>query len=254
MTTLAAASDLLETAFGLRKRLDYATALIRGQAPRSALDIGCGTGAQLTTRLAQMFPGVQFVGVDDDAVSIQWANDQHQPANVRFMVPAELPADQRFDLVFASEVIEHVEDPGGFLLWLAGRLNPGGRIFVTLPNGYGPYELITLAHQVLARLGLIHGLKRVLGRVGVAPCAVETLDTLAASPHINFFSFANINRVIAGSGLMVVDYRPRTFLCGWFLDRFVARHIQWNADVADHLPPALASDWMFVLAPAAGPL
>lgn len=41
----------------------------------------------------------------------------------------------RFDAVLAAEVIEHVAHPERFLQCLAATLKPGGRLFLTTPNG-----------------------------------------------------------------------------------------------------------------------
>jgi len=41
----------------------------------------------------------------------------------------------RFDAVLAAEIIEHVAHPNEFLLCLASVLKPGGRLFLTTPNG-----------------------------------------------------------------------------------------------------------------------
>jgi 2-polyprenyl-6-hydroxyphenyl methylase/3-demethylubiquinone-9 3-methyltransferase len=41
----------------------------------------------------------------------------------------------RFDGVLAAEIIEHVAHPDRFLVCLAGMLKPGGRLFLTTPNG-----------------------------------------------------------------------------------------------------------------------
>jgi len=42
-----------------------------------------------------------------------------------------------FDLIIASEVIEHLVNPGGFLKCASKHLSPGGRILITTPNAYG---------------------------------------------------------------------------------------------------------------------
>lgn len=42
-----------------------------------------------------------------------------------------------FDLIIASEVIEHLVNPGGFLKCAAMHLAPGGRVLITTPNAYG---------------------------------------------------------------------------------------------------------------------
>lgn len=41
----------------------------------------------------------------------------------------------RFDAILATEIIEHVAHPDEFLVCLASVLKPGGRLFLTTPNG-----------------------------------------------------------------------------------------------------------------------
>jgi hypothetical protein len=74
-------------------------------------------------------------------------------------------------------------------------------------------------------------------------------DTLASSPHVNFFSLGSIYHLIENAGLVIVAISPRTFLCGHLFDRLIRsdRWILWNASVADSLPKIFASDWMFLL-------
>lgn len=236
--------DLSENTFGQRKRLHTAAAILEARRPATVLDVGCGSGQLLTLPLAQNFAGVQITGLDEDAVSIGWAQKQNSPSNLRFILPDALAADARFDLIIASEVIEHVEDPAQFLIWLRGHLAPGGAVFLTLPNGFGPYETITFLYQLAGRMGLR---KRHVAATGTVT------DTLAASPHINFFSHAAIRDVIAQAGYSILRYQPRTFLCGGLFDRLMAGRLDWNAHVSERLPAPLASDWMFLIAPAMAP-
>ncbi len=42
-----------------------------------------------------------------------------------------------FDVILASEVIEHLINPGGFLSSAARHLAPGGRVLITTPHAYG---------------------------------------------------------------------------------------------------------------------
>lgn len=239
------AHDLSENTFGQRKRLHVAAEMVHARMPKTLLDVGCGSGQLLTLPLARNFPQMQVTGLDEDTVSINWAKAQNPPANLRFLLPGELPDDAVFDLIVASEVIEHVENPSEFLIWLRKHLAPGGSVFLTLPNGFGPYEMVVFFYQLADRLGL--------RRKRDAPRGAVT-DTLAASPHINFFSYAAIQQVIAQAGFKVVHYQPRTFLCGGIFDRLMAKKLEWNAQVSERLPARLASDWMFLISPAAAPV
>lgn len=243
-----------ENAYGVRKRMEFVAEEIRRRRPGSVLDVGCGSGMLLTRPLAELFPECRFVGIDSDPGTIAFANEHGARTNLRFLVADHLPATERFHMIIASEVIEHVESPVEFLSSMVGRLEPGGLIFMTLPNGYGPFEFATLLEVVLRRSGVLALLKRRRGGHGTSS---GVADTLAVSPHINFFSFGTIRAVIRAAGLQEIAYRPRTWLCGFGFDSLLRTEVllRWNAAVADRLPPWTVSDWMFLLerAPAAVP-
>jgi SAM-dependent methyltransferase len=235
-----------EDAYGTQKRLAFANALITAMKPRRVLDFGCGTGAQLTQPLALAFAEVEFTGADSDAASLEFARRNCAAPKLRYTPAAALPEQARYDLVIASEVLEHVELPGAFLRGLAARLEKDGRLLLTVPNGYGPFELASFAREALEAAGVLPFLRACKRRLRAAAPA---LDTHAFSPHINFFSLRELRAAIAAAGLKVVQFRARTLFCGFGFDRLVRgeRLSAWNARLADRLPPQCASDWMFVL-------
>lgn len=244
----------LENCYGMRKRIAFLEEVVRRLKPRTVLDIGCGTGAQVTFPLAMTFPEITFIGADSDAASLKHAEHHHTRANLSFVSIKEIGDLQGLDLIIASEVVEHVPDPEVFLSWLRGKLAANGSLVVTVPNGYGPFEFLSLTQCVLYLTGaetLIRDAKRVL--LGRRAAASVPSDTLAVSPHINFFSYRSLMRLLATQGFRLEEYRGRTFLCGFGVDQ-VMRHprlLRWNADIADSLPPSLVSGWMFLLRPQA---
>jgi SAM-dependent methyltransferase len=247
---------LRENSYGDAKRWAFVDTVVRARRPRNVLDVGCGSGDLLTAPLAAAYPDVEVVGVDADADSLAHATTRHGRANLCFLPFNQLPGERRFDLVIASEVIEHVDAPDAFLCELRARVADGGAIILTLPNGYGPAELgatveallqVSGAYRILRAIWRALGLKRAAG-MQEAP---DVVSSLAVSPHVNFFGFHTIRSLLAGAGFTVEVYRPRTFLCGFGFDHVIAlcRAIDWNARVADRLPPALVSDWMFLAVP-----
>lgn len=91
-----------------------ASEMLDRAAPGSMLDVGCGEGL-LTERWAARDPRCEIVGVDleDSTLGAQWALRAARP-NLRFAaMRAERLAfgDGSFDLVAATEVLEHVSDP-----------------------------------------------------------------------------------------------------------------------------------------------
>jgi len=245
-----------EDVYGTRKCVAFASETVvaaRAAAlPARVLDAGCGTGEKLTAPLAHMHADVSFVGADVDGGTIAYARRACVAANLKFILHAEIGAAERFDVIIAAEVVEHVENPVAFLRELRERLAPGGRIVLTVPNGYGPSELASFLQSVLAVTGLLALLRRVK-RVFAASRAAAARDTLAVSPHINFFSWHELHRVLHAAGLRVRRYRSRVFVCGFGFDAIVrgARAVAWNTIVAERLPPRLVSGWMFELEPVA---
>lgn len=238
-----------EDSYGSQKRVRFFREVIDRHAPKTVLDIGCGTGT-VSAALAAVYPQVQFLGVDSDRRSLEHAQSRTRSSNLRFLYMNELRDSQKFDLIVASEVIEHVEAPSEFLRFIRGKLAKEGYVILTLPNGYGPFEIMGLVEGVIRVSGLyslLSAIKRAVPR-SQRHKDVE-VDTLAVSPHVNFFSYRAILHLIAASGFNILEYRARTFLCGFLLDRILtgSRFVKWNAVVADRLPPYLISDWMFLL-------
>lgn len=240
---------MIECTYGLQKRLNFLSNVIATTQPVRVLDVGCGTGANLTELLALQFPQSHFTGIDSDATSIAFANGHRKANNAQYLVESDALDLGHFDLVIASEVIEHVEDPLAFLAFLRGRLTSTGQVVLTLPNGYGPYELASLLETVMHLSG-IHWILRAIKRMVVQkPATSAVADTLAISPHINFFPYAAVCSMIEASGFQLAQFLPRTFLCGFGFDHVIRskRLIAWNAQVSDRMPAQCASAWMFVL-------
>jgi len=250
-----------ETTYGDAKRLRFVESVLRAARPASILDVGCGSGEHLTRPIAASHPDIQVVGVDTDIGSLAFANGRNTLPNLRFVELSALPPASRFDLIVASEVLEHVEHPEAFLRELRGRLTSEGRLLLTLPNGYGAFELGALVEALLQVGGLYRLVRAVwrglgLKRATLAATPVqEAPNTLALSPHINYFDFRSLGDVLANGGFTMLDYQGRCFLCGFGFDHLVTllRLEEWNAAIADRLPRRMVADWMLLARPADPP-
>jgi SAM-dependent methyltransferase len=96
------------------------------------LDLGCGAGRFLAAIAAA---GAEPVGVELAAAAAERAR-QNTGADVRLAEPdGSLPLGHgEVDLVWCSEVLEHVPDTAHLLLEVRRVLRPGGRLLVTVPD------------------------------------------------------------------------------------------------------------------------
>jgi 2-polyprenyl-6-hydroxyphenyl methylase/3-demethylubiquinone-9 3-methyltransferase len=99
------------------------------------LDIGCGAGL-LCEPFARL--GAQVIGVDPSATNIAaaklHAERSHLSIDYRCTTLEQMDARERFDIVLAMEVVEHVVDVGAFLDRCAAVLKPGGLMVVSTLN------------------------------------------------------------------------------------------------------------------------
>jgi SAM-dependent methyltransferase len=105
------------------------------------LDAGCGSGRHLCE--AFRTPGVYVAGVD-----LNWSDlcktkgflslmsrEKRGNWSIALADVVNLPyADDRFDVVVCSEVLEHISDNGAAIAELVRVLKPGGDLVVTVPR------------------------------------------------------------------------------------------------------------------------
>jgi 2-polyprenyl-6-hydroxyphenyl methylase/3-demethylubiquinone-9 3-methyltransferase len=120
----------------------------------SMLDIGCG-GGLLTEPLARL--GAQVTGIDASERNIGIARIHAEQSQVKVTYlpcAAEdlLPGNQRFDIVLAMEVIEHVSDPEVFLATASALMKADGLLFVaTLNRTAKSYALAIIGAEYVMR-------------------------------------------------------------------------------------------------------
>ncbi|MFC5066840.1 bifunctional 2-polyprenyl-6-hydroxyphenol methylase/3-demethylubiquinol 3-O-methyltransferase UbiG [Flaviflagellibacter deserti] len=118
------------------------------------LDVGCGGGilSEPLTRL-----GAKVTGIEPAEESIEIARTHAKESGLKIdyrPTTAEkvLAADETFDVVIASEVIEHVADPAGFVRTLSALAKPGGLVlFSTLNRTLKSYALAIVGAEYILR-------------------------------------------------------------------------------------------------------
>lgn len=104
------------------------------QRPR-ILELGCGTG-WLSTFVSNLG---SYVGADYSAKAFEYARCVYKMFGKFYLADATDPflgiTEREFDVVIASEVIEHVKDHKAFLAQVNLFLKKGGLFILTTPNG-----------------------------------------------------------------------------------------------------------------------
>ena len=96
-----------------------------GPDGRSVLDFGCNTGGFL----ARLGPGDKRFGIEINQAAAAIAAELHN-AKVWSSID-EIPVDQRFDVIVAADVVEHVANPQDLIDQLISLLSERGRLIVT---------------------------------------------------------------------------------------------------------------------------
>jgi len=100
-----------------------------GRPVSSLLEIGCATGAYASA-YAEL--GVRYRGVEIDERLVEFARSNAKIDVIKGNF-FDIPDIGTFDVVFASQVLEHVQDPTSFLK-RARQVAPNGLVHVDVPN------------------------------------------------------------------------------------------------------------------------
>ena len=103
------------------------------QAPRLAVDLGCGPGNS-TELIVQRYPGARVIGTDNSPAMIEAARQRlpgaaFELSDITNWQPAEPP-----DLIYANAALQWVPDHAHLLPRLLAALAPGGVLAVQMPD------------------------------------------------------------------------------------------------------------------------
>lgn len=121
---------------GLAARYELALSLVKARgvldATASILDIGCGDG-YFTSKLAEMFPQAQVDGYDFSSTGVELARQMSKVSNVNFHVGDAFATAKQYNLISATDVIEHLDDHHEFLARCHNSLATGGLLLLSTP-------------------------------------------------------------------------------------------------------------------------
>jgi SAM-dependent methyltransferase len=140
-----------------------------GGGVESVLEIGVGQGA-LGFRLAERY---RYVGLELDEQALAVARRRFERGALIHGDLDALPPVERFDLIVATEVLEHYEDDVAALALWRTRLNTPGRLLLSVPafpERFGPWD-VKAGHFRRYERGELEGALRA---AGFEPLAIKT--------------------------------------------------------------------------------
>lgn len=219
---------------------EYARAAGKELGGLRVLEVGCGVGG-ITIPVATLGCDVRAIDLDrPDVEELVRVAGERGLGNIHATVDDAMAFDDgvAYDIVIASEVFEHLLDPGALADAIARRLVPGGRVIVTTPNGYGPWELANAVNPYRAMRRWTWS-RRLVGR---AP-----YDGGGGRDHCQRFTRAALEEVFTSR-----SFRPVAFAKSDFVLTTVRALRQSplfgriDTKMADGVPSWMASGWYFV--------
>ncbi len=113
----------------------------------AAMELGC----EIWYMTSLISPHVKSLDVVEGSQKFIEKAKERKLGNVIFynMLFEEITAEERYDYIFASHVIEHLIAPRETLQTMYRALKPGGRVFVVVPNA------LAASRQLAQKMGII---------------------------------------------------------------------------------------------------
>jgi SAM-dependent methyltransferase len=163
----------------MRRSLKRVRRLLRASPPgKKFLDVGCNIGYMVK---AAHQAELDAYGIDIDQAAIETACQNFPQAGHFECISIEDLAARgdSFDIVYMSEVIEHVRDPDGFMAAVSKILRPGGLLYLTAPDG---------AHFAV-------------------PKNFSSWGMVCPPEHLTFFSRAGMRKLLARHNLSIERFQ-----------------------------------------------
>ncbi len=231
------------------KRLKFIQeAILKLNNPKAnVLDVGCGNGNN-SRQMASL--GFKVLGIDISKATIDEANRLNTYQNLSFksIAAEELSITKKFDAIICSEVVEHLHQPTPVIKTLTKLLEKDGVLIVTVPNGYGPREVIMTKPMQAAMnnkiaWSVVASAKKLLGFKG------STIQSEAADlMHVQFFTKKSLISLLKNQGLELQKFRVTNFIESVLPFSIIANRIRtlqkFDNWLADQLPDSFSSGFM----------
>jgi len=145
------------------------------------LDIGCATGDFLKTARDK---GWDVYGVEASKIAVEIAKEKYGLDVINQNFEEAGFENNFFDVIVAGDILEHVDDPKGFLLKIHKILKPGGILCIAVPDFDGFHY-----------------------QAGVLISRFNHKNYFVLPHHIYFFNFNSLSRYFKQLNFKMIDHK-----------------------------------------------
>lgn len=159
------------------------------------LDCGCGMGVYMM--LMNRLRDVEIYGVDGDVGRLEWAERERIDARLASVDIQKLPfADNSFDKLLLSEVLEHIADDRQAMREVFRVLKPGGTLALSVPHADYPF--------------LWDPINKTLEALDMPPIRAPGLVTGLWSNHWRLYRPGELRDVVGAAGFQIEALEEQT--------------------------------------------
>lgn len=173
-----------------------------GQKNFRILDYGCGIGA-FGWWISRKLDSVQVVNYDQDFTSNLIGRECFTRENCIHTLDSEsLARLEKFDVVMALELVEHIPDLGKFLSEIKGYMHADGILIVSTPNAFG-YQ--SIKEEFFRRVNALIRRRNNVGYVSMINSV--PYDPVTHLGHLNLFSPRTLFTLLKSQGFEVIKFK-----------------------------------------------
>lgn len=208
------------------------------------LDVGAGTG-NITIPLGTI-PNADILGIDLHQPTLDIAIAANKLPNVRFKFEylQDSPLKGK-EYIILTEVLEHIGPYHEILEYLGKYSDKNMKLLITIPNGFGPFEIAMQPLYLMRKMGLNNFILKVKALLGKKEPYSQNYET----PHVNFFTIGRLRRELKQYKLKITEIKKAYFLAPiieTYLPFIPLKTIaKIDQKIANVLPSFLASGFYF---------
>jgi 2-polyprenyl-3-methyl-5-hydroxy-6-metoxy-1,4-benzoquinol methylase len=193
----------------------------------TALEMGCADG-ESTKYIVQHFKIIDIV--DGSKSQLENIKSQYSQVNIIHSLFEDFKPDKKYDTIFMTHILEHLDNPQTILNQAYKWLNESGRVLIAIPNALSLHRLVGVKMRLLDSPYSLNEQDRLVGHKRVFD--KQSMEKLICKTQFKIIKF---------TGLMLKPLSNRQIEQQWD-DRLIDAFFEVGFDFPDY-----CSELIFVL-------